>query len=86
MAQRNVEIAIGKLVLDEDARRAFTTSPAGFVDGLKAAGLAFSPAEEEALRVVDARACARFARLIDPHIRKLSLHPQTRVRNGRTRG
>jgi hypothetical protein len=86
MAQRNVEIAVGKLVLDEDARRAFTASPAGFLEGLKAAGLAFTAAEEEALRALDPRACARFAGRIDPRIRKLSLLPPTRVRQGRPRG
>lgn len=86
MAQRNVEVAIGKLVLDEDARRAFAASPGGFLEELKAAGLTFSAAEEDALQGVDPRACARFARRIDPRIRKLSLHPPTRVPGGRTRG
>jgi hypothetical protein len=86
MAQRNVEIAVGKLVTDEDARRSLRESPAGFVDSLKASGLAFSAAEEAALLSVDPRACERFARTLDPRIQKISLLPKARVPRGRTRG
>jgi hypothetical protein len=86
MAQRHVEAAIGRLVTDEDARRSFGESPAGFVAGLRASGLLFSAAEEAALLAIDPRACERFARMLDPRIQKVSLVPKARGRHGRARG
>jgi hypothetical protein len=77
MAQRSVEVAIGRLVTDEDARRSLRESPAAFADELKASGLAFSPAEEAALLAIDPRACERLARTLDPRIQKVSLLPQS---------
>jgi hypothetical protein len=86
LSQRHLEVAIGRLVTDEDARRSLRESPAAFVLELKAAGLAFSPAEEAALLAVDTRACERFARTLDPRVQKASLLPPARVRRGRPRG
>jgi hypothetical protein len=86
MTQRSVEVAIGRLVTDEDARRSLAESGAAFVAGLKASGLAFSTAEEAALLAMDPRACERFARTLDPRIQKVSLLPRARVLYGRTRG
>ena len=100
MTQRHLEVAIGRLVTDEDARRSLRDSPAAFVLELRAAGLAFSPAEEAALLAVDTRACERFARTLDPRVQKVSLLPKARpvakstshavtstgVRRGRPRG
>jgi hypothetical protein len=86
MTQRNLEVAIGRLVTDEDARRSLRESPAGFVLELRASGLAFSPAEEAALLAIDTGACERFARTLDPRVQKVSLLPTARVRPGRTRG
>jgi hypothetical protein len=86
MTQRHVEIAIGRLVTDEDARRSLRESPAALIDRLKDLGLDFSAAEEAALLAIDPRACERFARTLDPRIHKVSLAPPARVRHGRPRG
>src|SRR5262249_22263124 len=100
MTQRHLEVAIGRLITDEDARRSLRESPAAFVLELRASGLAFSPAEEAALLAIDSRACERFARSLDPRVQKVSLLPPTRpvakssphavtsagVRRGRPRG
>lgn len=86
MTQLNVEVAIGRLVTDEDSRRALRESPACFVAQLKASGFVFSPAEEAALLALDPRACERFARTLDPRIDRVSLLLHQRVRLGRPRG
>jgi hypothetical protein len=86
MTQRHLEVAIGRLLTDEDARRMLRESPAAFVVELKTAGLAFSAVEEAALLTIDARACERFARTLDPRVQKVSLLPHPRVRPGRPRG
>ena len=71
--QRHVEIAIGRLMTDEDARRALAESPDAFFAMLRAAGLELTAVEEEALLAIDHRACAHFARSLDPRIQKASL-------------
>jgi hypothetical protein len=76
IVQRHVEIAIGRLMTDEDARRALRESPAAFFAMLRGAGLELSAVEEEALVAIDHHACAQFAESLDPRIQKLSLRPK----------
>jgi hypothetical protein len=86
MTQHSLDVAIGRLITDEDARRSLRESPSAFITWLQASGLQFSAAEEAALRTIDPRVCERIARTLDPRIRKVSLVPETRVRHGRSRG
>ena len=72
---RHVEIAIGRLMTDEDSRRALRESPAVFFAMLRAAGLELSAVEEQALLALDHHAVAQFARTLDPRIQKISLRP-----------
>jgi hypothetical protein len=73
MSQKCVEIAIGKLVTDEEARMRLRRSPARWVEALRAAGLELTALEAAALAGVDADACERFAATIDPRLQRVSL-------------
>ncbi|HEV3457011.1 MAG TPA: Os1348 family NHLP clan protein [Thermoanaerobaculia bacterium] len=73
MSQEGVEIVIGRLATDEDARRRMRRSPARWLEQLRAAGLELTAIEAEALAGLDPAACERFAETIDPRLQRASL-------------
>jgi hypothetical protein len=73
MSQQCVEIVIGKLATDEEARRQLRRSPERWIEELRAAGLQLTAIEAAALAGLDPAACERFARTIDPKLQRASL-------------
>jgi hypothetical protein len=80
MTQRCVEIAIGRLVTDEELRLRFERDPRGTIAALEAEGLNLAPVERAALLSVEARILGRFARVLDPRLQKVNLMPALRSR------
>ncbi len=72
MSQQCVEIVIGKLATDEEARRQLRRSPERWIEELRAAGLQLTAIEAAALSGLDPAACERFARTIDPRLQRAS--------------
>jgi hypothetical protein len=84
MSQESVEVVIGRLATDEEARRQMRRSPARWLEQLRAAGLELTAIETEALAALDAAACERFAEAIDPRLQRASLtQPVAGVRRAR---
>ena len=82
MAQRNVEIVIGRLMTDEAFRTAFFDDPALVLTRFIESGYDLTAVEVTALRATDARVWAQAAERIDPRLQKVSfdsLHQQGRV-------
>jgi len=73
MSQRSVEQIIGRLATDEGFRRRFEASREAAIEEAMASGFLLSPVEQRALAELDAAACKRFARCIDPRLQKISL-------------
>ncbi len=73
MSQKCVEIVIGRLATDEEARRQLRRSPERWIEELRAAGLQLTAIEAAALAGLDPAACERFARTIDPRLQRASL-------------
>lgn len=85
MAQKAVEIVIGRLVTDEALRARFRRRPATVLRSLRAEGFELTAVEAAALEGVDASALERFARAIDPRLQKAALTPPARApRPGRS--
>lgn len=72
MAQRSVEILIGRLVTDEAFRFAFRKDAATTLTGFIESGYDLTPLEIAALRAMSARLWERFAKQIDPRLQKMS--------------
>ncbi len=70
MSQRDVERALGRLLTDEQFRRAFTNDPAR---ACREAGFDLSALELDALAAVPSRALPRLVAQIDERIRRLEL-------------
>ena len=83
MTQRCVEIAIGRLVTDEELRLRFETAPRETIAALEAEGLDFAPVERAALVSLEVRVLGRFASALDPRLQKANLLPPPRTRLGR---
>ncbi len=72
MAQRNVEIAVGRLITNEAFRTAFFRDPAMTLTRFTESGYELTPLEIAALRATHADVWARAADQIDPRLQKVS--------------
>lgn len=72
MAQRNVEIVIGRLMTDEAFRTAFFDDPAIALTRFIESGYDLTAVEIAALRATDTRVWAQAAEQIDPRLQKVS--------------
>lgn len=77
MAQRIVEMVIGRLITDEQFRTAFLVDPEGTLLELCDRGLELTPTEIAALVGTDPALWARAADLLDPRLQKASLINQS---------
>ena len=73
MAQRIVEMLIGRLVTDEQFRRDFLDEPEATLQALLDCGVELSRTEIAALLNTDPALWARTAQAIDPRLQKASL-------------
>ena len=76
MAQRSIEILIGRLVTDEAFRSAFRTDPAATLIGFVESGYELTPLEIDALRATPAAVWEFVAERIDRRLQKASLSKQ----------
>ena len=77
MSQANVERIVGRLVTDEDFRRAFHDDPERVVRGLADRGCELTRAEIETLVALDPVTLEQFADSLDPRLQKASLRGPT---------
>lgn len=75
VAQRTVEVLIGRLITDEQFRDEFLADPERVLLGLVDRGLELSRTELAALIATDPTTWARIAELIDPRLQKASFKP-----------
>ena len=73
MSQANVEKIVGRLVTDEDFRRAFHEDAEGVVRSLTERGCELTRAEIATLVALDPATLERFADSLDPRLQKASL-------------
>ncbi len=73
MAQRNVEVVIGRLVTDEAFRSMFLRDPAATLTQFIACGSELTSLEIAALEATDRSLWARTAEQIDPRLQKIAL-------------
>ena len=73
MAQRNIEILIGRLITDEAFRAAFRTDAVAALIGFTEAGYELTPLEIAALRATSPHVWERAAEHVDPRLQKASL-------------
>lgn len=73
VAQRIVEMVIGRLVTDEQFRREFLSDPVRTLLGLSDRGLELNRVEIAALVATDPALWVRAAESIDPRLQKASL-------------
>ena len=73
MAQRIIEMVIGRLITDEQFRSEFLQDPDATLIGLSDRGLELSRTEIAALLNTDRALWARIADAIDPRLQKASL-------------
>lgn len=71
--QRSIEILIGKLITDEEFRRAFQADPKATLDAVRGWGLELNSGEILALTETDRSMWDRFADEIDSRLQKASL-------------
>ena len=71
MSQRGVERVIGSLATDAGLRRRFAKDPQEALKELVARGLELNDCERDSLLSLDAAELARFARTIDPRLRRV---------------
>ena len=81
MSQRNVEIVIGRLATDEEARERFLTDPRSEIASLLQGGLELSSVEAEALAALPRRPLEALADALDPRLQKASLKTGGRRRS-----
>ena len=74
MAQRSIELFIGRLVTDEEFRETFTRNPAAAVSAFTDAGLELTGVEIAALLATRADVWERVADQVDARLQKVSLH------------
>ena len=75
MAQRIVEMLIGRLITDEQFREDFVRNPEGVLSALVERGFELSRTEVAALVNTDPSLWARTADAIDPRLQKINLKP-----------
>lgn len=73
MAQRIIEMLVGRLITDEDFRREFLRDPESTLVGLCERGLDLSKTEIAALVNTEPTLWARTADCVDPRLQKASL-------------
>jgi hypothetical protein len=73
VAQRIIEMLIGRLITDEQFRNEFLESPWAVLQTLRESGLELSRTEIAALLDTDPKLWARTAEAIDPRLQKVSL-------------
>lgn len=73
MAQRSVEILIGRLVTDEDFRHRFIAEPRETIRLGQQSGLELTAAEIDALLASPVALWERLAAILDPRLQKASL-------------
>ena len=73
MAQRTIEILIGRLITDEGFRSEFLKSPEATLKNLSELGLELSRTEIAALVATDPSLWTRAASAIDPRLQKINL-------------
>jgi len=73
VAQRTVELLVGRLITDEQFRTAFLADPAGTLLDLRNRGLALTETEAAALVKTDPALWTRMAECLDPRLHKASL-------------
>lgn len=79
MAQKGVEIAIGRLATDEELRQRWSRDPSAVLRSFWTEGLELSALEGAALLGLDARALEGFALAIDPRSQRAALEPPART-------
>lgn len=72
MAQRSIEILIGRLITDEAFRSAFRRNAMTTLTGFMESGYELTPLEITALRATPAELWERVAEYIDPRLQKMS--------------
>jgi len=77
MAQKNVELIIGRLATDEEFRRQFQTEPATALRELMEHGIELTRSEVAALVATDSSVFDRVAEALDPRLQKASLRSGT---------
>jgi hypothetical protein len=84
VAQRSIEILIGRLITDEAFRDAFRDNAAAALIGFAESGYELTPIEKAAALATPFDVWERAAELVDPRLQKVSLnragwvHPETR--------
>jgi len=73
VAQRSVEILIGRLVTDEAFRSAFRRDATATLTGFVESGYELTALERTALRSTPAAVWERAAQQIDPRLQKVSM-------------
>lgn len=73
MSQRNVEIVIGRLATDEEARGRFLDDPQAEIASWRQEGLELSAVEAEALARLPHGPLEALADALDPRLQKASL-------------
>ncbi len=76
MAQRIVEMLIGRLITDEQFRAEFISNPEGTLAALFDRGFELTSTEIAALVNTDAAVWVRAAELLDPRLQKASLNQE----------
>jgi hypothetical protein len=79
LAQRTIEMLIGRLITDEQFRAEFLQDPENTLVALCDRGLELSRTEIAALVNTDSTLWARAADAIDPRLQKASLKNEARV-------
>ena len=75
VTERFIELVIGRLVTDEDFRRAFRDDAQAAVDALPQRGAPMTDSERTALFSTDLALWERVAEQVDPRLQKASLKP-----------
>ena len=78
MAQRNIELFIGRLITDEGFREAFIDNPGGAIRMFVDAGSELTTVEVAALLATRGDVWERVADQVDPRLQKASLHASSR--------
>jgi hypothetical protein len=73
LAQRIIELLIGRLITDEDFRLEFLANPEGTLESLCESGLSLTRMEIAALVNTDPTVWARTAEALDPRLWKATL-------------
>ena len=73
MTERFIELVIGRLVTDEDFRRAFRDDPRAAIDGLPQRGAPLTESEVDALLSTEVAFWDRAAEQVDPRLQRASL-------------